>query len=108
MMRIELYHILILLDGIGDIGSLHFPFSRSIRWMDDVHYPTLTPTIFSDDLFRMFLCIRSSGLGGEQYGDIFSIGIYSFLYRHDILGYDIVWLGIYRYDDDMFEIFGSF
>lgn len=105
---IERHHLLIFTDRMRDIGSLHLSFSWSIRWMYYIHDLDSLSIVFTDDAFCMTRSIGSTSLGSEEHYDIFLIGVVGGLYREDILLDHIVWFCIYRNDDDMLDILGSF
>ena len=75
--------------------------------MDDVHDLYSLPIIFLYDPLSMASSIGCTSLGSEQYDDILTIWIECITECYDILFDDIVWLCIYRYDDNMFEMLRS-
>ena len=75
--------------------------------MDDAHYLYSFPIVLVDDPLCMPSSIRGTSLRREEYDYIFFVWIDSITQCDDVLLYHIVGLGIYRYDDDMFQIFGS-
>jgi hypothetical protein len=75
--------------------------------MDDIHDLYSLLAILLYDPFCMSLSIGCTSLGCEEYYDILSIWIDGIAECDDILLYDIVWLCIYRYYDDMLEMLGS-
>ena len=75
--------------------------------MDDIHYLYAIPVVLRDDPLCMSSSIRGTSLGGEQHYDILLVWIDSITQCDDVLLYHIVWLCIYRYDDDMFEMLCS-
>lgn len=76
--------------------------------MDDIHDLDTLTIVFIDDPFCMCSSIWGSSFGCEEYYDILLIWIDRISQSDDIFFYDIVWLSIYRYDDNMFDIFSSF
>jgi hypothetical protein len=94
-------------DGVGDISSLHLALSLYISWMDDIHDRESLSIVLSYDPLCMSLSIGCASLGCEEYYDILSIWIECITECYDVLLYHIVWLCIYRYDDDMFEMLRS-
>ncbi len=105
MLRIESDHLLILFHHIGDIGSLHTSFSLDSIRMDDIHDTDSFPAMVLHYMSRVSLSIWSTCLGREEDSDVFSIAILGRYHRKDTLFDDIVRLSIYRYDDDVLEIF---
>ncbi len=99
-----LLHSLITLDRVGDIGSFYSSLVRQVGRVDDVHYMDPLIPMIGDDVLRMCLSIWSARLGSKQYGEILPIEVLGREEREDILLDHIVWLSIYRDDDDMLEL----
>ena len=75
--------------------------------MDDIHDLYSLPVVLLYDPLRMTSSIWCTSLGGEEDYDILLVWIDGILECDDVFFDDIVWLCIYGYDDDMFQIFGS-
>ncbi len=75
--------------------------------MDDIHDLYAISVVFLYDPLCMSSSIRGTTLGGEENYDILLVWIERIAECDDVLFDDIVWLCIYGYDDDMFQIFGS-
>ena len=75
--------------------------------MDDIGDLYSFPIIFSDNPLSMTSSIGCTSLGGEEDDDILLVWIDGIAEGDDILFDDIVWLCIYRYDDDMSEMLRS-
>ena len=108
MSWIEFYYFFIFTDCISDVGSFYFSFSFDICRMHNIYDFYSLMRIFLYDFFCMTATVRSTSLGREEYYDIFFIWIVSIEDGYDIFFYNIVWLRIYRNDDNMFEAFSSF
>ena len=108
MSRIEVYDFLIRFYSVSNIRSFYFSFSGDIRRVYYIDYFYTTFSIYIDDFFCMSLSIRSTCFSCEEDSDILHIYIVICDDREYVLLYDIVGFCIYRYDDDMFDIFSSF
>ena len=76
--------------------------------MDDIHDLYSLAVVLLYDPLRMTSSIWCTSFGGEEHYYIFLIWIESITECNYILLDHIVWLCIYRYDDDMSEILRSF
>ena len=76
--------------------------------MDDIDYLHSFPIVLLYDPLSMMSPIGCTSLGGEEYDYILFVWIGGILECDYILLDHIVWLSIYRDDDDMFDIFSSF
>ena len=76
--------------------------------MDDIHDLYSLPVVLLYDPLRMTCSIWCTSLGGEEHYYIFFVWIDGILECDDVLFDDIVWLCIYRYDDDMLQVLRSF
>ncbi len=108
MTSIELYHLLIFADRVGDISSFDLALSLYICRMYNTHDLDPFASVLLYDSLRMTSSIWCTSLGGEEYYYILLVWIDSIAKCDDILFDDIVRFCIYRYDDNMLEIFGSF
>lgn len=101
----ERRHLLILLDSVGDVGSLHFSLVGEALGMYDVHdLDSLFASVFADEALGVFGAIGNTSLCRKEYGDIFFVWIFGRDDREDILLDDVIRLSIDGDDDDVLEL----